>query len=158
MFAVDSKPCKELGDEERMMPEVQLLRWPDSPCCCCLLRPSGPTGKRSRDHCKLSGTYYFWETWAFEYFPYTCPELIQADLGLGLVPLAWRWYRTNLQTVRRRKSLRDLLTFFDTCTVDQVPTGLVNQMMELMLGMQQELSSSWTLRAFDDQRRRRPRR
>ncbi|KDP24802.1 hypothetical protein JCGZ_25327 [Jatropha curcas] len=119
----------------------------------------------SRGHCKLSGTYYFWETWAFEYFPYTRPELIHADLGLGLadlglglVPLAWRWYRTNLQTIRRRKSLRDLRTFFDTCTVEQVPTGLVNQMMELMLGMQQELSSSWTLRAFDDQRRRRPRR
>ncbi|KDP21729.1 hypothetical protein JCGZ_03211 [Jatropha curcas] len=73
----------------------------------------------SRGHCKLSGTYYFWETWAFEYFPCTRPELIQAYLGLGLVPLAWRWYRTNLQTVRRRKLLRDLQTFFDTCTVDQ---------------------------------------
>ncbi|KDP22028.1 hypothetical protein JCGZ_02990 [Jatropha curcas] len=236
-----------------------------------------------------------------EYFPYTRPELIHADLGLGLVPLAWRWYRTNLQTVRRRKSLRDLRTFFDICTVEQpigsrfddfqapsqppithssrasgpstrtlrrrpqtdpssstpvegpsragssrsvgpsrapraileatgslhpglanlrlpysisyhtpdgtlafrdvslekvdrldlppdditevltdksltkrihmrfdidlcflydfqVPTGLVNQMMGLMLGMQQELSSSWTLGTFDDQRRRRPRR
>ncbi|KDP36336.1 hypothetical protein JCGZ_09756 [Jatropha curcas] len=40
----------------------------------------------------------------------------------------------------------------------QVPNGLVSQMMELMLGMQQELSASWALRAFDDQRRRRPRR
>ncbi|KDP47168.1 hypothetical protein JCGZ_25677 [Jatropha curcas] len=29
-------------------------------------------------------------TWAFEYFPYTRPELIHADLGLGLVPSAWR--------------------------------------------------------------------
>ncbi|KDP20363.1 hypothetical protein JCGZ_06440 [Jatropha curcas] len=38
----------------------------------------------SRGHCKLSGTYYFWETWAFEYFPYTRPEPIHADLGLGL--------------------------------------------------------------------------
>ncbi|KDP23206.1 hypothetical protein JCGZ_00323 [Jatropha curcas] len=53
-------------------------------------------------------------------FPYTRLELIHADLGLGQVPLAWRWYRTNLQTVRRRKSLRDLRTFFDTCTVEQV--------------------------------------
>ncbi|KDP27435.1 hypothetical protein JCGZ_20818 [Jatropha curcas] len=80
----------------------------------------------SRGHCKLSGTYYFWETWAFEYFPYTRPELIQANLGLGLVPLAWRWYRTNLQTVQPRKSLRDLRTFFDTCTVDQVEVGAMS--------------------------------
>ncbi|KDP23842.1 hypothetical protein JCGZ_00074 [Jatropha curcas] len=74
----------------------------------------------SQDHCKVSGTYYFWETWAFEYFPYTRPELIHADLGLGLVPLAWRWYRSNLHTIRRKKSLRDLGTFFDTCTLEQV--------------------------------------
>ncbi|KDP34608.1 hypothetical protein JCGZ_12637 [Jatropha curcas] len=40
----------------------------------------------------------------------------------------------------------------------QVPDGLVSQMMELILGMEPELSSAWTLRAFDDQRRRRPRR
>ncbi|KDP37697.1 hypothetical protein JCGZ_06838 [Jatropha curcas] len=57
----------------------------------------------SQGHCKLSGTYYFWETWAFEYFPYTRPELIHADLGLGLVPSAWRWYRTNLHTIRHKK-------------------------------------------------------
>ncbi|KDP36062.1 hypothetical protein JCGZ_10314 [Jatropha curcas] len=43
-------------------------------------------------------------------------------------------------------------------TATQVPVGLVSQMMELILGMQEELTSSWTLRAFDDQRRRRPRR
>ncbi|KDP42652.1 hypothetical protein JCGZ_01835 [Jatropha curcas] len=42
--------------------------------------------------------------------------------------------------------------------INEVPNGLVSQMMELMLGMQQELSVSWTLRAFDDQRRRRTRR
>ncbi|KDP46589.1 hypothetical protein JCGZ_13709 [Jatropha curcas] len=42
--------------------------------------------------------------------------------------------------------------------INEVPNSLVSQMMELMLGMQQELSLSWTLRAFDDQRRRRPRR
>ncbi|KDP24233.1 hypothetical protein JCGZ_26692 [Jatropha curcas] len=42
--------------------------------------------------------------------------------------------------------------------ITEVPPGLVNQMMELILGMQQEISSSWTLRAFDDQRGRRPRR
>ncbi|KDP21889.1 hypothetical protein JCGZ_03374 [Jatropha curcas] len=42
--------------------------------------------------------------------------------------------------------------------ITKVPIGLVNQMMELILGMQQELTSSWTHRAFDDQRRRRPRR
>ncbi|KDP35047.1 hypothetical protein JCGZ_11208 [Jatropha curcas] len=42
--------------------------------------------------------------------------------------------------------------------ITEVPIGLVSQMMELILGMQQELTSSWTLRAFDDQRRRRSRR
>ena len=39
----------------------------------------------------------------------------------------------------------------------QVPVGLVNQMMELVLGMQQELTAAWTHIAFDDQRRRRSR-
>ncbi|KDP27014.1 hypothetical protein JCGZ_22089 [Jatropha curcas] len=200
-------------------------------------------------------------TWAFEYFPYTRLELIQADLGLGLVSSAWRWYRSNLHTIRHKKSLKDLRAFFDTCTLEQplgthssrasgpstrtprrrpmtdptsstpvegpsragpnrsagpsraprsisestgpllpglanlrlpysipyyppdvtlafrevslesvdrldlppediteVPIGLVSQIMELILGMQQELTSSWTLRAFDDQRGRRPRR
>ncbi|KDP20629.1 hypothetical protein JCGZ_03835 [Jatropha curcas] len=72
----------------------------------------------SRGHCKLSGTYYFWE-----YFPYTRPELIRADLELGLVPLAWRWYRSNLHTVRCKKSLRDLRAFFDTCPLEQVKVG-----------------------------------
>ncbi|KDP47065.1 hypothetical protein JCGZ_05092 [Jatropha curcas] len=42
--------------------------------------------------------------------------------------------------------------------ITEVPVGLVNQMMELMLGMQQELTAAWTHRAFDNQRRRRPRR
>ncbi|KDP21732.1 hypothetical protein JCGZ_03589 [Jatropha curcas] len=42
-------------------------------------------------------------------------------------------------------------------SINEVPDGLVSQMMELILGMEQELSSAWTLRAFDDQRRRRPR-
>ncbi|KDP26252.1 hypothetical protein JCGZ_22694 [Jatropha curcas] len=107
-------------------------------------------------HASVTGIYA--QTWAFEYFPYTRPELIHADLGLGMVPLAWRWYRSNLHTVRRKKSLTDLRAFFDTCTLEQVPIGLVNQMMELILGMQQEPTSSWTLRSFDDQRRRRPRR
>ncbi|KDP25692.1 hypothetical protein JCGZ_24173 [Jatropha curcas] len=155
----------------------------------------------------------------------------------GLVPSAWRWYRTNLHTIWRKKSLRDLRAFFDTCTLEQVvigpltarlqswiqadpdfqrsdalsrrratgtlhpdlanlrlpysipyylpnsppafrevslesvdrptlpseditevPIGLVNQMVELVLGMQQELTTAWTQLAFDDQRRRRPRR
>ena len=40
----------------------------------------------------------------------------------------------------------------------QVPVGLVNQMMELILGLQQEVAAAWTQIAFDDQRRRRPRR
>ncbi|KDP23123.1 hypothetical protein JCGZ_00178 [Jatropha curcas] len=66
------------------------------------------------------GTYDFWEIWAFEYFPYTRPELLHIDLGLGLVPMAWRWYRTNLHTVRCKKSLKELRAFFNTCTLEQV--------------------------------------
>ncbi|KDP44341.1 hypothetical protein JCGZ_19208 [Jatropha curcas] len=160
----------------------------------------------SRSHCKFSGTYYFWETWAYEYFPFTRPELVNADLGLGLVPLAWRWYRPNLHTVQHKKSLKDLRAFFDTCSlaqatrplhpdlvnlrlpysipyyvpdsppsfrevslenidratlpsedINEVPDGLVNQMMELVLGMQQELITAGTQMACDNQRRRRPR-
>ncbi|KDP20430.1 hypothetical protein JCGZ_06010 [Jatropha curcas] len=42
--------------------------------------------------------------------------------------------------------------------ITEVPVGLVSQMMELVLGMQEELTSACTLRAFDDQRSRRPRR
>ncbi|KDP30332.1 hypothetical protein JCGZ_18169 [Jatropha curcas] len=77
-----------------------------------------------------SVTSIYAQTWAFEYFPYTRLELIHADLGLGQVPLAWRWYRTNLQTVRRRKSLRDLRTFFDTCTVEQVEVGAMTARLQ----------------------------
>ncbi|KDP42537.1 hypothetical protein JCGZ_01791 [Jatropha curcas] len=177
-------------------------------------------------HASVTGVYA--QTWAFEYFPYIRPELTHTDLGLGLVPLAWRWYRANHWSVLRRKSLGDLRTFFDTCTMDQgpsragpshsigafrvpraileatgpvhpglanlhlpysipyytpdgtsslrevslgnvnrlalppdditeVPIGLVSQMMELVLGMQEELTSAWTLQAFNDQRSRRPR-
>ncbi|KDP23094.1 hypothetical protein JCGZ_01650 [Jatropha curcas] len=69
-------------------------------------------------HASITGIYA--QTWAFEYFPYTRPELIHTDLGLGLVPSAWRWYRSNLHTVRRKKSLRDLGAFFDNCTLEQV--------------------------------------
>ncbi|KDP21743.1 hypothetical protein JCGZ_03580 [Jatropha curcas] len=69
-------------------------------------------------HASMTGIYA--QTWAFEYLPYTRPELIHADLGLGLVPLAWRWYRKNLQTIRHKKSLRDLRAFFYTCTLKQV--------------------------------------
>ncbi|KDP27437.1 hypothetical protein JCGZ_20255 [Jatropha curcas] len=42
--------------------------------------------------------------------------------------------------------------------INEVPDGLIRQMMELILGMQEELTSAWTLQAFDDQRRRRSRR
>ncbi|KDP37638.1 hypothetical protein JCGZ_07838 [Jatropha curcas] len=84
----------------------------------------------SRGHRKLNGTYYFWETWAFEYFPYTRPELIRADLGLGLVPSAWRWYRSNLHTIRPKKSLKDLRAFFDTCTLEQVEVGAMTARLQ----------------------------
>ncbi|KDP23945.1 hypothetical protein JCGZ_27162 [Jatropha curcas] len=77
-------------------------------------------------HAFVTGVYA--QTWAFEYFPYTRLELIHADLGL--VPLAWRWYRTNLQTALYRKSLRDMRTFFDTCTVGQVEAGAMNARLQ----------------------------
>ncbi|KDP24859.1 hypothetical protein JCGZ_25301 [Jatropha curcas] len=69
-------------------------------------------------HASVTGIYA--RTWAFEYFPYTRPELLHTDLGLGLVLSAWRWYRTNLHTVRLKKSLKELRAFFDTCTLEQV--------------------------------------
>ncbi|KDP26314.1 hypothetical protein JCGZ_22323 [Jatropha curcas] len=67
-------------------------------------------------HASVTGI--FAQTWAFEYFSYTRLELIHTDLRLGLVPSAWRWYRSNLHTVRRKKSLKDLRAFFDTCTLE----------------------------------------
>ncbi|KDP25917.1 hypothetical protein JCGZ_23041 [Jatropha curcas] len=63
------------------------------------------------------------DTWAYEYFPFTRPELVHADLGLGLVPLAWRWYQSNLHTVQHKKSLKDLRAFFDSCRLEQVEIG-----------------------------------
>ncbi|KDP20310.1 hypothetical protein JCGZ_07829 [Jatropha curcas] len=68
-------------------------------------------------HASVTGI--FAQTWAFEYFPYIRPEQIHADLGSGLVPLAWRWYRTNLHTGRRKNTLKDLRAFFDTCSLAQ---------------------------------------
>ncbi|KDP27104.1 hypothetical protein JCGZ_20328 [Jatropha curcas] len=70
-------------------------------------------------HASMTGI--FAQTWAFEYFPYTRPELLQTDLGSGLVPLAWRWYKSNLHTVQCKKSLKELRTFFDTCPLEQRP-------------------------------------
>ncbi|KDP37848.1 hypothetical protein JCGZ_06355 [Jatropha curcas] len=79
----------------------------------------------SRGHGKLSGTFYFWETWAFEYFPYTHPELLQTDPRSGLAPSAWRWYKSNLHPVRHNKSLKGLRAFFDTCPLEQADVGLM---------------------------------
>ncbi|KDP33045.1 hypothetical protein JCGZ_13631 [Jatropha curcas] len=129
----------------------------------------------------------------------------QIDPASGLAPLAWRWYKPNLHTVRCKKSLKELRAFFDTCPLEQaevgpmtarlqswiqadpdfqrsdalsrrrvvlshpilrppalqevsldnvdrpalpsediteVPIGLVNQMMELILGLQQEVATA----------------
>ncbi|KDP36513.1 hypothetical protein JCGZ_08896 [Jatropha curcas] len=74
----------------------------------------------SRGHGKLSGTFYFWETWAFEYFPYTRPELLQTNPRSELAPSAWRWYKSNLHPIRHNKSLKELRAFFDTCALGQV--------------------------------------
>ncbi|KDP25966.1 hypothetical protein JCGZ_22995 [Jatropha curcas] len=64
-------------------------------------------------------------TWAFEYFPYTRPELLQTDLGSGLAPSAWRWYKSNLHPVRLNKSLKELRAFFDTCPLVQAEVRLM---------------------------------
>ncbi|KDP20648.1 hypothetical protein JCGZ_03782 [Jatropha curcas] len=69
-------------------------------------------------HASVTGI--FTQTWAYEYFPFTRPEQVHADLGLGLVPLVWRWYRSNLHTVQHKKSLKDLRALFDTCKLEQV--------------------------------------
>ncbi|KDP29572.1 hypothetical protein JCGZ_19386 [Jatropha curcas] len=68
-------------------------------------------------HASMTGI--FAQTWAFEYFPFTRPELLQTDPGLGLAPLAWRWYKSNLHPVRIKKSLKELRAFFDTCPLEQ---------------------------------------
>ncbi|KDP30287.1 hypothetical protein JCGZ_17157 [Jatropha curcas] len=73
------------------------------------------------------------QTWAVEYFPYIRPELTHADLGLGLVPLAWRWYRANHRSVLCKKSLGDLRAFFDTCTVEQVEVGAMNARLQNLI-------------------------
>ncbi|KDP25696.1 hypothetical protein JCGZ_24196 [Jatropha curcas] len=67
-------------------------------------------------HASMTGI--FAQTWAFEYFPYTRPELLQTDPGSGLAPSAWRWYKSNLHLVRRKKSLKELRVFFDTCPLE----------------------------------------
>ncbi|KDP25927.1 hypothetical protein JCGZ_23049 [Jatropha curcas] len=100
----------------------------------------------SQSHCKLSGTYYFWETWAFEYFPFTRPEQIHADLGLGLVPLAWRWYRTNLHTSRHKNSLKDLRAFFDTCSLVEVGAMATHLQSWIQVDPHFQWSDDWSQR------------
>ncbi|KDP20490.1 hypothetical protein JCGZ_05372 [Jatropha curcas] len=77
----------------------------------------------SRGHGKLSGTFYFWEV-EVELMPARLQGWIQADPD-------FQW--SDALSQRR-----------------VVPDGLVNQMMELVLGMQQELAAAWTQIAFDD--------
>ncbi|KDP42357.1 hypothetical protein JCGZ_02872 [Jatropha curcas] len=72
-------------------------------------------------HASMTGI--FAQTWAFEYFPYTRPELLRTDPGSGLAPLAWRWYKSNLHITRRKKSLKELRAFFDTCPLEQAEVG-----------------------------------
>ncbi|KDP21752.1 hypothetical protein JCGZ_03259 [Jatropha curcas] len=49
-------------------------------------------------------------------------DMCDLSRGHWLVPLAWRWYRANHRSVLRKKSLGDLRTFFDTCTMEQSST------------------------------------
>ncbi|KDP24814.1 hypothetical protein JCGZ_25416 [Jatropha curcas] len=79
-------------------------------------------------HASMTGI--FAQTWAFEYFPYTRPELLQTDLRSGLAPSAWRWYKSNLHPVRRKRSLKELRAFFDTCPLEQAEVGLMTARLQ----------------------------
>ncbi|KDP32687.1 hypothetical protein JCGZ_14751 [Jatropha curcas] len=96
--------------------------------------------------------------------PFRAPRAISEATGplhLGLanlrLPYSISYYTPDGTLAFREVSLENVDRLdLPPEDINEVPNGLVSQMMELMLGMQQELSASWTLRAFDDQRRRRP--
>ncbi|KDP31477.1 hypothetical protein JCGZ_15428 [Jatropha curcas] len=68
--------------------------------------------------------------WAGAFLSRMYDDMCDLSRGHWLVPSAWRWYRSNLHTVRRKKSLRDLIAFFDTCTLEQVEVGAMNARLQ----------------------------
>ncbi|KDP44644.1 hypothetical protein JCGZ_19680 [Jatropha curcas] len=84
---------------------------------------------------------------------------IHPDLANLHLPYSISYHTSDGTLAFREVSLTNVNRWnLPSDSINEVPDGLVSQMMELILGMEQELSSAWTLRAFDDQRRRRPRR
>ncbi|KDP25747.1 hypothetical protein JCGZ_24003 [Jatropha curcas] len=83
---------------------------------------------------------------------------LHPDLASLRLPYSISYFVPNSLPAFREVSLEGVdRTILPSEDITEVPVGLVNQMMELILGTQQELTSSWTHRAFDD-RSRRPRR
>ncbi|KDP28992.1 hypothetical protein JCGZ_19536 [Jatropha curcas] len=116
----------------------------------------------SRGHCKLSGTYYFWEvevgamtaglqSWIqvdshFQRAPRAISEAsgpVHPDLANLRLPYSIPYYPPDgppaLWEVSLESVDRPALPSED---ITEVPVGLVNQMIELMLGMQQELTAA----------------
>ncbi|KDP31705.1 hypothetical protein JCGZ_15005 [Jatropha curcas] len=75
------------------------------------------------------------------------PSILKSLENLALLedPPAFR--EVSLEGVDR--------TVLPSKDITKVPVGLVNQMMELFLGMQQELAAAWTQMAFGGRRPRR---
>ncbi|KDP37673.1 hypothetical protein JCGZ_06901 [Jatropha curcas] len=83
------------------------------------IRRASPAAAGRAGFCYPCFEHFQTLTWAFEYFPYTHPKLLQTDPVSGLAPSAWRWYKSNLHPVRRNKSLKELRAFFYTCPLEQ---------------------------------------
>ncbi|KDP37281.1 hypothetical protein JCGZ_08639 [Jatropha curcas] len=84
---------------------------------------------------------------------------LHPDLSSLRLPYSISYFVPDSPPVLREVSLDNVeRETLPSENINEVPDGLVNQMMELVLGMQQELAAAWTQIAFDDQRRRRLRR
>ncbi|KDP20506.1 hypothetical protein JCGZ_05364 [Jatropha curcas] len=84
---------------------------------------------------------------------------LHPDLANLRLPYSISYFVPDSPPVLREVSLEGVdRSTLPSEDITEVPVGLVTQMMELVLGMQQELAAAWTQMAFDDQRRRRPRR
>ncbi|KDP35064.1 hypothetical protein JCGZ_11034 [Jatropha curcas] len=76
---------------------------------------------------------------------------LHPDLANLRLPYSISYFVPDSPPALREVSLKsvDRLTL-PSEDITEVPVGLVNQMMELVLGMQQELAAAWTQIAFDD--------
>ncbi|KDP37877.1 hypothetical protein JCGZ_06384 [Jatropha curcas] len=80
------------------------------------------------------------------------------DLASLRLPYSISYFVPDSPPAFREVSLEGVdRTVLPSEDITEVPVGLVNQMMELILGLQQEVAMAWTQIAFDDQRSRRPR-